>query len=95
MTQRKKSSFKTWERKILRKLYGPIEGSSGWRIRTNYELQVGCRQPNIVTTIKTRRLDLAGHVVRTSDDGTAKKMFRGKPGGRRKAGRPRLVWLDY
>jgi hypothetical protein len=29
-----------------------------------------------------------------SDDGTVKKVFMGKPYGRRKAGRPKLRWLD-
>jgi hypothetical protein len=29
-----------------------------------------------------------------SDDGTVKKIFLGKPDGRRKAGRPKLRWLD-
>jgi hypothetical protein len=52
------------------------------------------RKPNIVTTIKVRRLEWAGHVVRLSDDRTVKKVFLGKPDGRRKAGRPKLRWLD-
>jgi hypothetical protein len=30
-----------------------------------------------------------------SDDRTVKKVFVGKPDGRRKAGRPKLRWLDY
>ena len=42
MTQRKKSSLKTWERKILRKMYGQIKGQNGWRLRTNGELQIMC-----------------------------------------------------
>jgi hypothetical protein len=29
-----------------------------------------------------------------SDDRTVKKVFLGKPDGRRKAGRPKLRWLD-
>ena len=29
-----------------------------------------------------------------SDDRTVKKVFVGKPDGRRKAGRPKLRWLD-
>jgi hypothetical protein len=52
------------------------------------------RKPNIVTTIRARILEWAGHVVRMSDDLTAKKVFVGKPDGRRKAGRPKLRWLD-
>jgi len=52
------------------------------------------RKPNIVTTIKVRRLELAGHLVRMSDDRTVKKVILGKPDGRRKARRPKLRWLD-
>jgi hypothetical protein len=33
-------------------------------------------------------------LVRMSDDRTVKKVFLGKPAGRRKAGRPKLKWLD-
>jgi hypothetical protein len=40
------------------------------------------RKPNIVTTMKTRRLYLAGHLVRMSDDRTVKKVMLGKPDGR-------------
>jgi hypothetical protein len=53
-----------------------------------------CRKPNIVTTIKVRRLEWAGHVVRMSGDRTVKKLFLGKPVGRRKAGRPKLRWFE-
>jgi hypothetical protein len=52
------------------------------------------RKPNIVATLKVRRLEWAGHVVRMSDDRTAKKVSLGKPDGRREAGRPKLRWLD-
>ena len=51
------------------------------------------RKPNILTKINVRRPEWAGHVLRTSDDTTVKKVFLGKP-GKRKAGRPRLKWLD-
>jgi hypothetical protein len=52
-----KSSLKTW-RKIVRKIYGPIKNRNGWRIRNIDELQVMYRKPNIVTTIKVRRLEI-------------------------------------
>jgi hypothetical protein len=51
-----KSSVKTWEQKILRKMHDPIKDQNGWRIRTNGELQVMYKRPYIVTTIKVRRL---------------------------------------
>jgi hypothetical protein len=48
----------------------------------------------MVTTIKVRRLEWAGHLVRMSDDRTVKEVFLGKPDGRRKARRPKLRRLD-
>jgi hypothetical protein len=39
-------------------------------------------------------LEWTGRVVRMSDDRTVKKVFLGKPDGRRKVGRPKLRWLD-
>jgi hypothetical protein len=88
------SVLKTLEWETLRKIYGPIEDQNSWRIRANDELQVMYRKPNIVTTIKVRRLEWAGHLVRMSDDRTVKKVFLGKPDGRIKTGRPKLRWLD-
>jgi hypothetical protein len=66
-------------------IHGVISKSSA-----HDELQVMYRTPNIVRTIKVRRLEWAGHLVRMSDGRTVKKVFLGKPDGRRKAGRPKL-----
>jgi hypothetical protein len=52
------------------------------------------RKPNIGITIKIRRLELAGHLEKMSDDRTVKKVILEKPGERRKARRPKLRQLD-
>jgi hypothetical protein len=52
------------------------------------------RSADIVTSIKVRRLEWAGHVVRMDDERMVKRVFLGNPGGRRKPRRPRLSWLD-
>ena len=83
-----------WERKILGKLYDRIRDQNAWRIENNGELEVMYRKPNIVTTIKVRRLKWVGHVVRIADDWEVKKSFLGKPGGRRGVGRPKLRWTN-
>jgi hypothetical protein len=44
--------------------------------------------------MNVRRLEWAGHLVRMSDDRTVKTVFMGKTYERRKAGRPKLRWLD-
>jgi hypothetical protein len=77
------------ERKILRKIYGSMKGQNSWRIRTNGELQVVNRKPDIAMTLQIRRLEWALHLVRMFNESTVKKVFRGIPDGRRKAGRPK------
>jgi hypothetical protein len=54
----------TWERKILRKIYGPKCEQGIWRIRSNLEIQKMYKSPNIVTEFKVRRLEWLGHVIR-------------------------------
>jgi len=45
---------------------------------------------NILTTIKGRRLEYVGQLVRMSDDSNVKKVILGKPDGRRKEGRKKI-----
>jgi hypothetical protein len=88
------SSLMTWERKILRKIYGPKCEQGVWRIRTNLELRNVYRSPDVVTEIKVRRLEWLGHIIRMDGDRMAKKVFISKPEGRRDIGRRKLRWLD-
>jgi hypothetical protein len=74
----------------LRKVYGPKKDTNGWGIHTHKELQDQYRSADIVTSIKVRRLEWAGHEVRMDDERMVKRVFLGNPGGRRKPGRPRL-----
>jgi hypothetical protein len=41
------------------------------------ELQVMYRKPNILITLKVRRLKWVGHLVTMSDDRTVRKVFLG------------------
>jgi len=68
---------------FLNVIYGQIKDQNGWKTRTNSELQVICRNPNIATTIKVRRLERAAH-GRTSDHRTVQKVLLGKSDGRGK-----------
>jgi hypothetical protein len=76
MTGKMASSLMTWERKILRKIYGPKCEQGVWRIRANLELQNAYRSPDIVTEIKVRRLERLGHVIRMDGARMAKKGVR-------------------
>ena len=84
----------TWERKILRKIYGPTKEDGQWRIKTNEELGTKYKSPGIVTVIEIRRLEWLGHVSRMNETRSVKKIFEGKLEGRRGRERPRRRWIN-
>jgi hypothetical protein len=71
-------ALRVWERKVLRMVYDSKRDTNGWRIRTNKELQDQYRNTDVVTSIKVRRLEWAGHVVRMDGERMVKSVF-GKP----------------
>jgi hypothetical protein len=84
----------TWERNILRKIYGAKKEVKEWKIRNNQELRNMYVQPDIITEIKSKRVEWLGHVARMEENKMVKRVFEGHPGGRRKTDRPRKRWLD-
>jgi hypothetical protein len=54
-----------FERKILRKIYGPTQNPDGtWRIKTHDEMRHRMKQEDIIKFIKSQRLRWAAHVMR-------------------------------
>lgn len=94
LTKKEETLLSTWERKILRKIFGAVNVNGEWRIRNNSELQQLYDAPMIIADIKARRLRWLGHVQRMKEQRIPKKILHAKPEGRRSAGRPRLRWLD-
>jgi len=94
LTSKMEKMLMTWERKILRKVYGPTKQNGQWRIKTNEELMTKYKTPDIVNVIKIRRLEWLGHMVRMNETRCVKKIFEGKLEGRRGRGRPRLRWIN-
>jgi hypothetical protein len=84
----------TWERKILRKIYGPTKENGQCRIKTNAESITKYKSQDILTVIKIRRLEWLGHVIRMDETRSVKKIFDGKLEGRRGRERPRLWWIN-
>jgi hypothetical protein len=76
----------TWERKILRKIYGPTKENGQWRIKTNEEWLAKYKAPDIVNVKRIRRLEWLGHVVRMNETRSVKKILEGKLEGRRGRG---------
>uniref|UniRef100_A0A1B0EY09 Uncharacterized protein n=1 Tax=Phlebotomus papatasi TaxID=29031 RepID=A0A1B0EY09_PHLPP len=84
-----------FERKILRRIYGPVEESRGeWRIRHNHELYDLFNDHTIVGIAKSSRLRWAGHIMRMPNNRVVRKIFEGRPVGSRTVGRPRKRWED-
>jgi ubiquitin-protein ligase len=63
----------TWERKILRKIYGTTYENGYWRIEMNQEIYNKFKPPNILIAIKVRRLEWLGHFVRMDGARRVKK----------------------
>ena len=57
-----------FERKILRKIFGPTEEDDGiWRIKTNKQLDGLLNYQSIINYVKAQRLSWFGHKNRMSD----------------------------
>jgi hypothetical protein len=75
-------------------MYGPVCINGTWRIRSNSERESLYNRPDIVTEIKSRRIEWLGHVLRIESSRVPPKILDGRPEGKRSIGRPRLRWLD-
>jgi len=64
------------------------------RKQHNEELNIQYSSPNIVRVIKARRMRWAGQVARMGEGRTVYRVLVGKPGGKRRLGRPRRSWED-
>jgi hypothetical protein len=83
-----------FERKILQRIYGPIQDGGCWCPRWNNELYSLYKEPNIVEDIKFRRLGWAGHITRMEEQRIPNRVLNRNYRITRPAGRPRTRWAD-
>ena len=86
-----KVGLRVSENRVLRRIFGPKRnGVTGeYRKLHNEELNDLHSSPNTVRVTKSRRMRLAGHVVRMEEGRGVHKVLVGKPEGKRPLGRPR------
>jgi hypothetical protein len=92
LTKNEENKINIFERKILRKIYGPTNDNGVWRIRYNQKLY-GLYEPDIIKIVKAAKLRWLGQLYRTEELNPCKKLTSSKPIGRRKKGRPPVRWL--
>jgi hypothetical protein len=90
-----KIKLRVFERKLLRKIYGPTREKDGtWRIKSNEELNRLTGNENIINYIKAQRLALFGHVHRMPDDSMVRNVYESSPALTKSQGRPKNRWKD-
>jgi hypothetical protein len=84
----------TFERKILRRIYGSTHERGCWRPRWNNELYGLYKELNIVEDIIIKRLKWAGYIIRMEEERIPKKVLNENFHAARPVGRPRTRWVD-
>ena len=93
---REEHRLRVFKNKVLRKIYGAKkdEITGEWRKLHNAELYALYSSPNIIRSLKSRRLRWAGHVARVDYSRNAYRVLVGKPEEKRPLERPRRRWED-
>ena len=93
LTMEEERALALFERKILRKIYGPVKENELWRTQQNDELEAIIKGENIVRFIKCQRIRWLCHIERMQDTSIPKRMLYGKLYATRRRGRSRMRWL--
>jgi len=80
LTNKMDSIFKIWERKILKKIYGPSYGNGYCRIKINHKIyNFKYKSPDIISIIKVHVQDIQnewlGHAARMDVTMTVKQLL--------------------
>jgi hypothetical protein len=83
LTRKDVSTLQIFERRIFRRIYGPIRENGIWRLRYNHELYKLYNEPDIVKVIKVGWLRWLGHLFRMQEQNPCRKLTLHKPEGTR------------
>jgi hypothetical protein len=86
--------LRAFERRILRRIYGPVEENGIWRSRYNHEINKLYSEPDILNVIKIMKLRWLGQLFRMQEQNPFRQLTLHKPEGTRRVGRPAIRWLD-
>jgi len=68
-----------FERKILRKMFGPTYENGSWRTKTNQELDKLIQHKNIINFARAQRLGWYDHIERMQETRMVKAIYSWKP----------------
>ena len=83
-----------YERKVLRKIFGPNNENGIWRIKTNQELDKIIKHKNVMNFIRAQRLGWLGRIERMQETRMVKAIHSWKPISKGPIGRPKTRWED-
>jgi hypothetical protein len=78
ITGRAEMALAAFKWKILRKIFRPVCVNGSWRLRSNEELCSMYRSADVITHIKLRRLEWAGHVHQMQSSRIPKNLRKGE-----------------
>jgi hypothetical protein len=84
--------LRTFQRGILRRIYGQMQDKGRWRPRWNSEIYYVYKHLHVVKDIKIRGLRWVGHIIRMERERMQKTILKGKYHNIRQVGKPRIWW---
>jgi hypothetical protein len=94
LTKTDRKQINIFERKLYRRVLGPVYDNKNWRILINKEIYAIVKKPTITETIRLHRLCWFGDVQRMEGNRIPKRVLDMNLVLTRPRGRPRNRWQD-